>query len=121
MRKYIHTQQTPSARACATLLKAASALALLAILSALPASAQNGTPGGRSAQAVLHIRINIVPVVQLPRAQEKQQAGIVSYNLPVDRPTVDVIENVRVLPRSVVGSGAAVGSVVLKTLTIVTK
>jgi hypothetical protein len=121
MRKYIHTQQTPSARACATLLKAASALALLSIFFVLPASAQNGTPGGRNPQPVLHLRINVVHVVHLPHDPEKQEAGIVSYNLPVDRPTVDVIENVRVLPRSVVGSGTAVGSVVLKTLTIVTK
>jgi hypothetical protein len=92
-------------------------LALLGIAVASTASAQNG----RSAQAVMHIRINIVPVVQTPRAPEAQQTGIVTYNVPTHQTSMDVMEKTSVLPGSAVGGGAGVGSVVLHTLTVVPK
>jgi hypothetical protein len=115
MRKY-----ALAVRASRALLKTAIALCAMSIWFSLPASAQNGAPGGRSAQAVLHIRINIVPVMQAPRMPEKPQTGIVSYDVPVNRTPVDVIEDVQVLSGTAVGSGTG-DSVILKTRTIVAK
>ena len=121
MAKYICTQQRPLVSACHTILTAA-AFTLLSILLVLPASAQNGAPGGRRASPVLHIRINVVPVVQTPSPPEmQQQTGIVTYNVSTQQTSTEVIEKTSVLPGSVVGGNVGSGSIVLHTLTVVPK
>jgi hypothetical protein len=91
------------------------AIVALVFMAALPASAQSN-----SAQAVLHIRINIVPVVMAPPAPEpiKPLSSGIAYNVPTSKSNVEVIEQTR--PLSAPGSSGFQGAV-LRTVTIVAR
>src|SRR5215471_3210879 len=93
-------------------------LALLTLAS-LPANAQNGNTKTNRAAAVLTIKVNLVPTVQLPRMQRQNPESPVTYNLPAERPDLDVIEDTRPLSVAVGGNSAKSEGAVLKTLTIV--
>ena len=93
-------------------------LALLTLAS-LPANAQNGNTKSNRAAAVLTIKVNLVPTVQLPRMQHQNPESPVTYNLPAERPDLDVIEETRLLSAAVSGKSAKGEGAVLKTLTIV--
>jgi hypothetical protein len=98
-------------------------LFLLAISIVSAASAQKGKKNRRNADAVLHLNVYVVPVVMAPRPVQNISSGIVTYNVPMNRPSVEMTETTTLLPGSLVGSsGSGSGAVVvLKTLTIVTK
>ena len=83
---------------------------------ALPALAQSERGNTRSSQAVLHIRINIVPVILSSQpAREPSAGGLIAYHIPLDSAKTSVTVDVRPLP-------AASGRVgVLKTTTIVAR
>jgi len=60
------------------------------------AAAQGRGNNTQSAQAVLHIRVNVVPTVMLPQApQASRQSGAVTYNLPVAPQKVSVTDQTR--------------------------
>jgi hypothetical protein len=104
----------------------ALALFLLGISAVSAASAQKGKPNSRNGDAVLHIRVHVVPVVITPRAVQKNvSSGVVIYNITTSQPSVETTETTTLLPGALVGSsgssGAGSGIVVLKTLTIVAK
>lgn len=102
-------------------------LALLGVTAASAASAQNGKPHSRSADAVLHIQVHVVPTVMVPtvmapQAQKNISEGLVTYNITPSQPSIETIETTTLLPRSFVGSSSAgSGPVLLHTLTIVVK
>src|SRR5690348_9951540 len=102
MAKYICTQQRPSVRASGTILKLATALTSLSIFLAVPILAQNGKSGGNSPQAVLHIRVHVVPAVMPPRHREHPPDSAITYNVPAQETSTEVIETTRELPGSVV-------------------
>ena len=106
-----------SAVAC-RLLQTAAALALFCILSGLSASAQNGTSRSNGAQAVLHIRINVVPVLMAPPPPPQpplSAVNSVSYNISTTKSNVEITEETRPLS---VGVGGGQGAI-LKTVTVV--
>ena len=121
MAKYIRTQRRPSVRAFDTILKQAIALTLLSIFLAVPILAQNGRSGGNSPQAVLHIRVHVVPAVMPPHPRERPPDSAITYNVPAQETSTEVIETTRELPGSSVGGNAGTGSIVLHTLTVVPK
>jgi len=98
------------------LLQTAAALALFSLFTSASAFAQNGTGRNNSAQAVLHIRINIVSVVMAPPPTEPYRplGAAVTYNLPGSKSNVEMIEETR--PFAAPASGQAA---VLRTTTIV--
>jgi hypothetical protein len=98
-----------------------AAVAVFVMLAAGSALCQKGNPSSRSAEVVLHIQVNIVPVVLAPRALEDRQDSVVSFYVPVSPAPLDVKENIRVLPASAAGVGTGGENIVLKTLTIVAK
>src|SRR5690348_9333541 len=68
-------------------------MVLLALVS-LSALAETGNHG----EAVLHIRVNIVPTLITPSAAPTPQAGAaIAYNVPSATPNVDVIRETRSL------------------------
>lgn len=112
---FCNTRPSTAAR---RILQSAVALALFGILAGLPASAQNGT-GRNNAQAVLHIRINIVPTLMTPSPSTEQRPPLngVSYNFSTMKSDVETIEETRPLSdQTGKGQGA-----ILKTLTIVSR
>lgn len=97
-------------------------LFLLGTLAVSAASAQKGKPNSRSADAALHIDVYVVSTVMAPPAQKNGSSGVVTYNVPTSRPSVETTETTTLLPGSFVGSSSGgSGTVVLKTLTIVAK
>ena len=104
---------TPARR----ILQPAVALTLFCVLASLSASAQNGA-GRNNAQAVLHIRINVVPTVMappLPTEHPSPPLNGVSYNISTTQPNVEMIEETRPM-NDPTGRGQ---EAILKTLTIV--
>jgi len=93
-------------------------IALLAPAS-LPANAQNGNTKTNRAAAVLTINVNLVPTVQMPRVRINHPESVVTYNVPTQKPDMDVIEETRLLSAAVSGKSAKGEGAVLKTLTIV--
>jgi len=91
----------------------------LPALGSLPANAQNGNTKSNRAQAVLTVNVNLVPTVQMPRAQRQNPDNMVMYNVPTAKPDLDVIEDTRPLSVAVGGNSAKSEGAVLKTLTIV--
>jgi hypothetical protein len=121
MAKYPRTQRRPSVRAFDPILKLATALTLLSIFLAVPISAQNGKSGGNSPQAVLHIRVHVVPAIMPPRHREGPLDSAVTYNLDTQQTSTEVIDTTRELPGSSIGGNSGTGSIVLHTLTVVPK
>ena len=100
------------------ILQTAVALALFCVVSSLSASAQNGTSRSNGAQAALHIRINVVPVLMAPPPQPQLQLSAVnsvSYNISTTKSNVEIIEETRPLSQGVGGGQGAI----LKTVTVV--
>ena len=97
------------------------ALTIIALLTltSLPANAQNGNIKGNRATAVLTVNVNLVHPVQLPRTQHQNPDSIVTYNVPTEKPDLDVTEETQVLSVAVSGQGAKSEGAILKTLTIV--
>src|SRR5579864_9293535 len=121
MVEYFRTRARPW-RLIRGLLQSAAALALFAMFTNLSALAQNGAARNNSAQAVLHIRVNIIPVVMAPPPMEPNlpPATAVTYNIPVSKSKVQVIEETR--PFSPANSNRmGPQGAVLRTLTIVTR
>lgn len=118
MAKYPRTAPTPS-MAIRKFLKIAAALVLfswLATLSAAPQSASSN--GGR---AVLHIRINVVPVLRAPPSVDPNRplATTIAFNVSTSKSNVEIIEETRPLSASAFGRAFGPEGAVLKTLTIV--
>jgi len=88
-------------------------------LTSLAAHAQNGNARSNRGQAVLTINVNLVHPVQLPRMQHQNPDSIVTYNVPTEKPDMDVIEDTQPLSTTVSRQGAKSEGAVLKTLTIV--
>ena len=95
---------------------------VLLVLAGLPASAQSGNSHSNSAQAVLHIRINVVQTVSTPPPRtDLQYRGndTVTYNVSTERSDTDVREEIHALPAT--GNGTNGDGAILKTLTIVVR
>ena len=97
------------------------ALTIIALLTltSLPANAQNGNARSNRGQAALTISVNLVHPVLLPRTQHQNPDIIVTYNVPTEKPDMDVIEDTQPLSTTVSRQGAKSEGAVLKTLTIV--
>lgn len=95
-------------------------LALPFIIVALLSFANLSAPAQNNrGQAVLHIQVNIVPVVKAPPAElNKRTDTTITYNMPVAQNNVEVIEEIRPLNTPHDRVANASGAVV-KTLTIV--
>jgi hypothetical protein len=99
------------------LLQIAVALAFFSLFTSVSAFAQNGAGRSNNAQAVLHIRINIVPVVMAvppPTEPYRPLGGAVTYNIPGSKSNVEIIEETRPFSTHTSGQGSA-----LRTTTIV--
>jgi len=89
----------------------------------LPAGTQADAANSRTAQAVLHIQVQVVPVAQLPLAD--RGTGPVHrpivYSIPTNSPQMDVIRETRPLPAGAAGvSGVGAGKGAwLETVTVV--
>ncbi|HEY6249009.1 MAG TPA: hypothetical protein VI685_03555 [Candidatus Angelobacter sp.] len=117
MVEYFRTTARPS-MLVRRLLQAAVALALFSILTSMPALAQNGAGRSNSAQAALHIRINIVPTLIAPPPPPEPNRPLlnaVNYNISTAKSNVETIEETRPLSDGTAGGRGAI----LKTLTIV--
>ena len=91
---------------------------LLVVVSAvsLPAGTQADASKSKTAQAVLHIQVQVVPVSQLPQAQRTSNSGAVVYDIP--NPTaMEVSKQSRPMPAGV--GGTTSGQAVLETTTVV--
>ena len=89
-------------------------------LAALPLQSQNG-PGNHtnSAQAAMHIRVNVVPVVMSPAARQNVRAeSAITYNLPARPAKISINEELR-LPRPNDGVPPAASKAMLRVTTIV--
>ena len=75
----------------------------------------------KTAQAVLHIQVHVVPVAQLPLADRPTNHGPVVYNIRTNSPQMDVINETRPLPAGAAGvSGTSAGKDAwLETVTVV--
>jgi len=89
----------------------------------LPAGTQADVPNSRSAQAVLHVQVHVVPVSQLPTnsALTNTAHGSVVYNIPANSLQMDVTKEIRRMPAGVAGAaGAPAGrAAMLETTTVV--
>jgi hypothetical protein len=98
---------------------------LLLILPAvsLPAGTQTDVVKSKTAQATLHIQVQVVPVAQLPLADHPTNHGPVAYNIPNNSPQMDVTKETHPLPAGAAGvSGAgAAKDAWLETVTVVPK
>ena len=89
-------------------------------LAALPLQSQNG-PGNHtnSAQAVMHIRVNVVPVVMAPATRQNVRAeSAITYNLPARPAHVTVSEDLRLL-NAEDGFPALIGKSFVRVTTVV--
>ena len=95
-------------------------LILALLLMSTFVSAQNGRSGSKSADAVLHIKVNVVPVVMLPVYKKTVENSTVTYNLIDQKRNMDVREETRPLLGTAAGAGSSnSANAVLKTVTIV--
>jgi|SRR5215469_12600317 len=97
------------------------ALALFSVITSQSSFAQNGASRNNGNTAVLHIRVNIVPVVMsVPPSPEPNLPPVtaVTYNVSITKPNVDVLEETRPF-HAPVSSGAGTQDAVLRTVTIV--
>lgn len=87
----------------------------------LPAGTQAETAKSNTAQATLHIQVQVVPVTQLPQADRRTDRGPVVYNIPTSSPQMDVIKEIRRLPAGAteVSGGGAAKNAWLETVTVV--
>ena len=82
--------------------------------------AQNGRSNSKSTDAVLHIKVNVVPVVMLPAYKRAAESSTVTYNFTNQQKNMDVMEEIRPLLGAATGSGSSnSANAVLKTVTIV--
>jgi len=102
-------------------LRRCAALLLIAGFMAVTASAQNGRTNSNSGQAVLHIQVNVVPIVMLPVQKKAAEGTFITYNVNNEPLNVKVMEETRPLPANIVLHGANAQNAVLKTTTIVAK
>jgi len=103
------------------LLRLLGLLLLMLPTVSLPAGTQADAAHSKTAQAVLHIQVQVVPVAQLPLADRATNHGPVVYNIPASSPQMDVIKETRPLPAgaaSVSGLGAGKDAW-LETVTVV--
>ena len=102
-------------------LRRCAALLLIAGFISITATAQNGRPNSNTAQAVLHIQVNVVPIVMLPMQKKAAESTFITYSLKNEPLNVNVKEATGPLPAGVVTDGNSAKNAVLKTLTVVTK
>jgi len=95
---------------------AALLLFVLAAVS-LPAGTQADTAKSKTAQAVLRIQVQVVPVTQLPQAQRTSNSGAVVYEIP-NPSQMEVSKQSRPMPAGPAGVPAG-SSAVLETTTVV--
>ena len=117
MRRYIRTHFIQASR---KLLRAAAFLGLMLVCAGVAAQAQHGKKHSNNGQAVLHLRVVVVPVAMLPpqAIAARTRNSAITYNVPVNQLQMDVKEEVKLLSlASIVGSGQT-GSAVLKTHTV---
>lgn len=97
-------------------------IAALFALASLPAAAQARNSRSNSAQAVLQIRVNIVPAVMSapPPVEPKiPLLGSVSYQVSTMRSGMEMIEEIHPFFTQSAGKTEPVAGAILKTLTIV--
>lgn len=101
------------------LLPAACVLALLSVIAASPAQAQNAAGGNHHPQASLHVQAQVVPVAFSPPASSRESSAdrAIIFNLPSRRLEMTVTGEIRALPAA--GKSATVEFAILQTLTIV--
>ena len=109
-----HPGKLKAVRCCAALL-------LIAGFMNITAAAQNGRPNSKTAEAVLHIQVNVVPIVMLPVHKKAAQGTFITYNVNNEPLNVNVKEETGPLPAGMVTDGGSAKNAVLKTLTVVTK
>lgn len=122
MVEYFRGSARPSALPC-RLLQITAALALFSVISSQCSFAQNGASRNHGNQAVLNIRVNIVPAVMAvpppPEPYRPLTLGV-SYNVSTIQPNVEVYKETR--PYSApVSSGVGPEGAVLETTTVVTR
>ena len=87
----------------------------------VPAQAKDGNTHSDRAQAVLHIRVNVVETVRTPPPRRHDHDDdMVTYNVSTERSDMDVREEIRALPAAA-GKRTNGDGAVLKTLTIVVR
>lgn len=97
-------------------------IAVAFVLVSLPAVAQARNTGSSGAQAVLHIRVNIVPALTSapPPAEPKiPLLGPVSYQVSTTRSGMEMTEEIHPLFLQTGGKTGRVEGAILKTLTVV--
>ena len=102
-------------------LRRCAALILIAGFMAITASAQNGRTNSSSGQTVLHIQVNVVPIVMLPVHKKAAEGTFITYNVNNEPLNVNVKEETGPLPAGFISDGGSAKNAVLKTLTVVTK
>ena len=66
---------------------------LALVLASLPVGAQSGGTSTKATQAVLHIRVRVVPVVAAPASSDtKASPSSVEYTIPTSSPQMDLIK-----------------------------
>lgn len=120
MVEYFRGSARPSALLC-RLLQITAVLALFSVITSQSSFAQNGASRNHGNQAVLNIRVNIVPAVMAvppPPEPYRPLTPGVSYNVSTIQPNVEVTDETR--PFLVPGAnGVGTQDAVLRTLTIV--
>jgi hypothetical protein len=95
----------------------AGLLFLLLLAVSLPAGTQ--ADATRTAQAVLHIRVNVVPVTQLPAVNQTIDRGSVAYSIPNGSPQMEVKTEIRPMSAQAAAGAKGVNNPVLETTTVV--
>lgn len=96
-------------------------IAVVFVLASLPALAQARNTASNNAQAVLHIRVNIVPVVMSappPTEPKIPLVGAVSYQVSTTNSSMEMTEEIHPLFLPTSKTDRAQGAL-LKTLTVV--
>ena len=100
------------------------AIVLACVFAAIPLDSQNSRGNSsNSASAVMHIRVNVVPMVMTPVSQQNAQLQSgVTYNIPPVQPQLSVTQQLRPLTaRDNIGSSGIgpSGQAWLRTTTVV--
>jgi hypothetical protein len=95
------------------------ALALLCALASGPLHSQNHRGNtSDSATAVMHIRVNVVPMVMTPSPQQNSQSPSgITYNIPPTQPRLSITQQVR--PLAAGDNTAQPAQALLRTTTVV--
>ena len=99
------------------------AVAALSAIIAPPAWSQSGRTNATSAAAVLHLRVQVVPVAILlpPTVETNHERGSISFDLRPKNVSIDRMEESRPFPDGEGNDGRPIDPAVLKTMTVVAR